>query len=146
MHGQPGIVEERVAFDGGWQGRAWIVDDEPEAASVAAELCVARGAEASVYGLPLPFLNDLRSSPPPAVIVLDWRLENELSAALFMAVRHRYPQMPIIFWTSSRADALPAMVQDDPHSVVVDKAAGASPFDDALAWALADGQEPPAAV
>ena len=133
-----------MAIDGVWQRWAWIVDDEPAAASLAADLCLAGGAESSVYALPLQFLNDLRSSPPPAVIVLDWRLENELSAALFMAVRHRYPRMPVIFWTSSPADALPAMVLDDRCTVVVDKASGASAFEDALAWALADARETPA--
>lgn len=131
-------MDERVAIDGGWQRQAWIVDDEPAAASLAAELCAAKGAQASVYGLPLPFLNDLRSSPPPDVIVLDWRLENELSAALFMAVRHRYPRMPVIFWTGSRADALPDMVQADRLCVVVDKSSGAATFEDALSWAFDD--------
>jgi FixJ family two-component response regulator len=139
-------VEERVAIEGGWQRRAWIVDDEPAAATLAADLCAARGAAASVYRLPLPFLTDLRSGPSPDVIVLDWRLENELSAALFMAVRHRYPRMPIIFWTGSRADALPDMVQADRYAVVVDKASGSAPFEDALSWALDDEQGPPPAV
>ena len=31
--------------------------------------------------------------------------------------------------------ALPSMIQDDRYTVVVDKAAGTSPFEDALAWA-----------
>lgn len=139
-------MEERVAVEGGWERRAWIVDDEPAAAALAADLCLARGAEPSVFGLPLPFLNALRSSPAPAVVVLDWRLENELSAALFMAVRHRYPRMPIIVWTGSRTDALPAMMQDDHGTLVVDKASGAAAFEEALAWALDEEQEPPAAV
>ena len=130
------MVEERAAIDGGWERRAWIVEDEPAAASLAADLCVANGAVASVFRMPLAFLTALRSSPAPAVIVLDWRLEHELSSALFLAIRNHYPRMPVIFWTASHADALPGMVQADRHSVVVDKASGTMSFEDALAWAL----------
>lgn len=136
------IVEQRLADQRGWQRRAWIVDDEPSAAALAGELCAASGAAPSVFSLPLPFLTALRTSPAPAVVVLDWRLENHLSAALFMATRHRYPRLPIIYWTGSRTDALPSMIQDDQFTIVVDKAAGSSPFEDALAWAFDDAQRP----
>jgi hypothetical protein len=34
----------------------WIVEDEPAAAKLAADLCEASGAEASVFRAPLPFL------------------------------------------------------------------------------------------
>ena len=136
------MVEQRVAVDGSWQPHAWIVEDEPAAATLAAELCEASGAVPSVFRLPLAFLTAMRSSPAPAVVVLDWRLENELSAALFMATRHRYPRLPIIYWTGSRTDALPSMIQGDRYTIVVDKAAGASPFQDALSWALDDEGAP----
>lgn len=135
-------MEQRVAVDGGWERRAWIVEDEPAAATLAAELCEAKGAVPSVFRLPLAFLTAMRTGPPPAVVILDWRLENELSAALFMATRHRYPRLPIIYWTGSRTETLPSMIQDDRHTIVVAKAAGSSPFEDALAWALDDEQEP----
>jgi len=131
-------VEQLGAVDGGFQRRAWIVDDEPAAATLAADLCEAGGAAPSVFRHPLAFLTAMRSSPPPAVVILDWRLENELSAALFMATRHRYPRLPIIYWTGSRTDALPSMIQDDRYTIVVDKAAGSSPLQDALSWALDD--------
>jgi DNA-binding NtrC family response regulator len=141
MH-EGGSVEQRAAVDGGLARRAWIVEDEPAAATLAAELCEASGAAPSVFRLPLAFLTAMRSSPAPAVVVLDWRLENELSAALFMATRHRYPRLPIIYWTGSRGDALPSMIQDDRYTIVVDKAAGATPLQDALAWALDDEGAP----
>ena len=55
--------------------RVWIVEDEPDAAALAAELCEACGAEALIYRTPLPFLVALRSTPAPDAVVLDWRLD-----------------------------------------------------------------------
>ena len=117
--------------------RVWIVEDEPAAATLAADLCHANGAVASLFRLPLPFLMALRTSAPPAAVILDWRLEHELSAGLFLATRHRYPQMPVIYWTGSVASTLPSMISDDRWTVIVDKASGAAAFEDALGWALA---------
>ncbi|HEY6609213.1 MAG TPA: hypothetical protein VI277_08470 [Candidatus Limnocylindria bacterium] len=115
----------------------WIVEDEPAAAKLAADLCEASGAEASVFRAPLPFLTALRAvGAAPVAIVLDWRLENELSAALYLATRHRYPRMPVIYWTGSVSSRLPAMVRGDTMTVVVDKADGSVPFERAIAWAL----------
>ncbi len=114
----------------------WIVEDEPAAAKLAADLCEASGAAASVFHAPLPFLAALRAVQAPVAIILDWRLENELSAALYLATRHRYPRMPVIYWTGSVSSRLPAMVRGDAMTVVVDKAAGSVPFERALAWAL----------
>ena len=131
-----------MATNGARRGRAWIVEDEPAAATLAADLCEASGAEPTVFRVPMAFLAALRTGAAPAVVILDWRLENELSAALFMATRHQYPRLPIIFWTGSGTDALPSMIQDNGRTVVVDKAAGTSPFEDALAWAL-DGKASP---
>jgi CheY-like chemotaxis protein len=142
------IVEERSAIDRGWERRVWIVEDEPAVATLAADLCVARGASPSVFSLPLSFLTALRTSPPPAVLILDWRLENELSSGLFMATRHRYPRLPIIYWTGSRTESLPSMIRADPYTLVVAKASGASSFERALGWAFdgdsddAPGSEP----
>jgi DNA-binding NtrC family response regulator len=135
-------VNERLAVDGGWDRRAWIVEDEPDAASLAADMCEAKGAVPSVFRMPLPFLNALRAGPAPAVVILDWRLERELSAGLFLATRHRHPRLPIIYWTGSVRGALPSAIRDDRYTIVVDKASGTSPFEDALAWALDDEQGP----
>jgi CheY-like chemotaxis protein len=114
---------------------AWIVEDEPAAAALASDLCDASGITAVIFSLPLPFLTALRTSTPPSMVVLDWRLERELSAALFLATRHRHPRMPVIYWTASHPSALPSMISDDPLTMIVDKAAGTGRFDEALRWA-----------
>ena len=121
--------------------RVWIVEDEPDAAALAVELCEAAGAEPSVFPAPTRFLDALRSGPAPAAVVLDWRLERELSAALFLATRHQYPDLPVVYWTGSAAGLLPDMIREDDQAVIVDKAAGAVAFEQALAWAL-EGRTP----
>ena len=126
-----GMRRELVA-----ERRVWIVEDEPAAALLAADLCEAGGAVASVFRQPSTFLSALRASGPPTAVVLDWRLERELSAPLFLATRHRHPQLPVIYWTGSTVRALPAMIFEDRWVRVVDKAAGTAPFEAALAWAL----------
>jgi FixJ family two-component response regulator len=125
--GQPG---EKVAA-------CWIVEDEPAAAALAADLCGVNGTSAQVYHDGQPFLDALRSDAPPAVLVLDWRLERSLSASLFMAARHREPSLPVVFWTGTPATSLPQMIRDDSRARIVDKADGAAGFEEALRWALA---------
>ncbi len=115
--------------------RVWVVEDEPAAALLAAELCAAWGAEASVFRAPLPYLAQLREDAPPTAVVLDWRLEHHLSAGLFLATRHRYPSMPVICWTGSASADLPSMIRDDANTMVVHKAQGTKPFERALEWA-----------
>ena len=129
-------MTERAAMDAPRIRRVWIVEDEPSAAALAADMCVACGAEPSVFHAPLPFLSALRGTGTPDAVILDWRLEHDLSAALFLATRHRYPEMPVVYWTGSAADALPAMIRGDAHTVVVDKAAGSSAFESAVLRAL----------
>lgn len=124
------------AFDHSSVRRVWIVEDEADAAALAAELCASSGADALLFRSPLPYLAALRTAPAPQAAVLDWRLERELSAPLFLATRHRYPGLPVIYWTGS-VDALPSMVRQDAHVRVVDKADGAAAFEGALGWALA---------
>lgn len=119
----------------------WIVEDEPAAAELAADLCSACGAHAELFRSAVPFLRAFREGGRPRAVVLDWRLERELSAALFLATRHRAPRMPVIYWTGSPGDALPAAVREDPCTRIVDKAAGTDAFDLALAWALAAEEE-----
>jgi DNA-binding NtrC family response regulator len=129
-------VTERPETTGGRERRVWIVEDEPAAAELAAELCEGWGADALVFRAPLPFLDALRARDRPTAVVLDWRLERELSAALFMATRHRYASVPVIYWTGSISSLLPAMIREDAMTVVVDKAEGAIAFERALTWAL----------
>jgi DNA-binding NtrC family response regulator len=115
----------------------WVVEDEPAAGELAADLCSAAGLRSSVFRSALPLLRAFRESDEqPVAVVLDWRLEHELSAALFMATRHRFPELPVIYWTGSEASSLPSMIRDDPSTVIVDKAGGTVAFDNALRWAL----------
>jgi len=114
----------------------WVVEDEPEAAALAAELCEINGTHARTYRDGQLFLEALRTRDRPAVLVLDWRLERGLSAPLFMAARHREPNLPVIFWTGSQRNALPEMIHGDPRARIVDKASGAVAFEEALRWAL----------
>ena len=122
----------------------WIVEDEPASATLATELCESWGAHVSVFRAPLPFLSALRDQSQPTAVVLDWRLERELSAALFLATRHRYPRLPVIYWTGHFAGELPSMITDDALTTVVDKAAGTEPFERALDWASRAGTAEPA--
>jgi DNA-binding NtrC family response regulator len=114
----------------------WIVEDEPAAAALAADLCALNGTLAYIYRDAQLFLDALHSEARPAVLVLDWRLERGLSAPLFMAARHREPALPVVFWTGTSAQALPQMIQQDPRARVVDKAEGTAAFERALRWAL----------
>jgi CheY-like chemotaxis protein len=114
----------------------WIVEDEPAAAALAADICEAGQVRPHVFRSPLPFLRAFRDRPAPSAIVLDWRLEHELTAALFMATRHRFPELPVIYWTGNERGTLPAMITDDPLTLVVEKTDGAGAFETALEWAL----------
>ncbi len=124
----------------------WIVEDEPAAAELAADLCALNGASASVYPDGQAFLAALRGAQAPRVLVLDWRLERGLSAPLFMSARHHRPGLPVIFWTGTPASTLPSMIRADPLAIVVDKADGTAAFEAALraALSLADGLLPEA--
>ena len=116
--------------------RVWIVEDEPAAAALAMELCRASGALPSIFRSPHPFLAALGEADAPAAVVLDWRLERQLSAGLFLATRHRHPTLRIVYWTGSAAQLLPSMIREDASTRVVDKAAGARAFG-------GDGMGPP---
>jgi DNA-binding NtrC family response regulator len=115
----------------------WIVEDEPAAAALAVELCRGSGVDATLFNAPLPFLAALRVEAAPEAMVFDWRLEHELSAALFLATRHRHPTLPVVYWTGIPTDLLPSMIHADGHTRVVDKAAGAEAFEAAVLWAVA---------
>ena len=137
-------VTERVKSAPDQARQVWIVEDEPASATLAAELCEGWGARVSVFRAPLPFLAALRDRSQPTAVVLDWRLERELSAGLFLATRHRYPHLPVIYWTGHAAGALPSMITDDALTTVVDKAQGTGPFERALDWASRAGTVEPA--
>jgi len=115
-----------------------VVEDDPAVAALASDMCRALGASAALFSATGPFLAAFSADAPQAVI-LDWRLEREVGAAAFMAIRHRFPMLPVVCWTASPPEGLPAMIHGDPMTRVVDKAAGTVPFEAALAWALRDG-------
>jgi DNA-binding NtrC family response regulator len=129
-------VSEHVVADSVWERQVWIVEDEPAAATLAVDLCEQGGAATAAFRTPLPYLAALRDRPAPDAVILDWRLEHELSAALFLATRHRHPELPVVYWTGSPAESLPAMIRADAHTRIVDKASGTRAFEVALAWAL----------
>jgi FixJ family two-component response regulator len=115
--------------------RVAILEDDAMLGDLAVELCRGLGAEAALYGAPAEFLEAARVSRP-AALVLDWRLRGELGAATFMAVRHRFPDMPVVCWTASPAWNLPDMIRRDAATRVVDKGAGAGAFEAAVRWAI----------
>jgi DNA-binding NtrC family response regulator len=115
--------------------RVAILEDDPALGALAAELCRGIGAEPVLFDAPAAFLEAARTQPP-RLLVLDWRLQGQLGAAAFMAVRHRYPAMPVVCWTASPAWHLPQMIRQDPMTVVVDKASGAEAFEAAVRWAI----------
>ena len=133
-----------MAVEARRQPDVWIVEDEPAAAALAADLCSSAGLEPAVFSAPLPFLAALRDEAGPRAVILDWRLEREFSAALFMATRYRHPRLPVIYWTGSVSSVLPAMIRDDAMTVVVEKGEGAVPFERAIAWAIDAGPGAPA--
>lgn len=137
-------MTERPSSGSGRGQHVWIVEDEPASATLAAELVEGWGAQVSVFRAALPFLAALRDRSQPTAVVLDWRLEHELSAALFLATRHRYPRLPVIYWTGHAAHALPSMITDDALTTVIDKAQGTAPFEAALGWASRVEAEEPA--
>lgn len=124
--------------DRGGRWALWVVEDEPASARLVAELCRAAGGDASVFPAPTPFLAALRHGSPPRAVVLDWRLGHEVSAALFLATRHRHPGLPVIYWTATDARNLPAMIREDGFTIIVDKAGGAASLERALAWAVTE--------
>jgi CheY-like chemotaxis protein len=115
--------------------RISILEDDATLGELAAELCHGLGAEPEIYDAPADLLEAARLNAPRA-LVLDWRLQGQLGAAAFMAVRHRYPAMPVVCWTASPAWNLPQMIRDDPTTQVIDKAAGATAFEAAVRWAI----------
>lgn len=115
--------------------RISILEDDPTLGELAAELCRGLGADAALYGAAADFLESARLEPPRA-LVLDWRLHDQLGAAAYLAVRHRYPAMPVVCWTTSATWNLPQMIRDDPMTRVVDKGDGASAFEAAVRWAI----------
>jgi CheY-like chemotaxis protein len=134
---EPRSLAARQAPEAALWPSVGVVEDDPLVAALAADLCRGLGASAAVFASATPFLQAFTDGAPRAV-VLDWRLEREVGAAAFMAIRHRFPSLPVVCWTASPPHGLPAMLHQDPLTRVVEKGAGLAAFESALAWALAD--------
>jgi len=119
-----------------FEDAAWIVEDEPAAAALAADLCEASRVDSLLCRDGQRFLEALHVAGRPRLLILDWRLERGLSAPLFMAARHHAPDLPVIYWTGTAASALPQMIREDARVRIVDKASGTAGFETALRWAL----------
>jgi len=114
-----------------------VLEDEPHLAELAVELCDRMGLSAATYRSPAGFLGAV-SHHAPRVLVLDWRFERELGAAVFMAVRHRFGDLPIVCWTATAIADLPTMLVRDASVRIVQKARGIDAFESALRWAVGD--------
>ena len=117
-----------------------VLEDEPHLAELAVELCDRMGLSAATYRSPAGFLAE-ESHNAPRLLVLDWRFERELGAAVFMAVRHRFGDLPIVCWTATAISDLPAMLVRDANVRIVQKARGIEAFESALRWAVSDGDD-----
>jgi DNA-binding response OmpR family regulator len=112
-----------------------VLEDDPKLAELAVELCDRMGLSAATYRSPAGFLGEV-SHISPRLLILDWRFERELGAAVFMAVRHRLGDIPIVCWTSTAITDLPAMLVRDERVRIVHKDRGIDAFETALRWAL----------
>ena len=113
-----------------------VLEDETALAELAAEICAGLGLRAATYRTPATFLADF-DGVPPRLVILDWRLEREIGAATFMALRHRFGDVPIVCWTGLSPSSLPAMVLDDARTELVRKASGVAAFEAAVRRATA---------
>ena len=101
---------------------------------LAVEVCGSLGLTAATFRSPATFLSRFTSTAP-RVVVLDWRLERDVGAGVFMALRHRFALVPIVCWTAVPSSSLPDMVASDGRTRVVQKTSGVDAFESALRWA-----------
>jgi DNA-binding response OmpR family regulator len=113
-----------------------VLEDEAHAANLAVEVCDGLGLRATTFRTPASLLGDFRSVPP-RLVILDWRLERDVGAAAFMALRHRFGTVPIVCWTGMAPDSLPAMVGEDDVCRIVPKASSLDAFEEAIRWGAA---------
>src|SRR5574338_1092599 len=112
-----------------------VLEDDASLAELAAEMCEEMGLSSATYDAPRLCLDDFEDHPP-RVVILDWRLTQQIAAAVFRAVRHRFPDVPSVCWTATPRDELPSMVWANPMTRVVSKDEGVTGFETAVRWAL----------
>jgi len=117
-----------------------VIEDEREPGELALEVCQRMGLSARQYRTSAAFQAAFAERRPDLVI-LDWRLEREVAAAVYLALRHRFEALPIVLWTGTGEHDLPRMVARDPHTSVVPKPSGLEALEAAIRGAFA-----PAAV
>lgn len=117
-----------------------VLEDERQLAELAVELCAGMGLKAERFSTSAAYHAAMREHRP-RLVILDWRLAHEVAAAVYMGLRHRFADLPIVIWTGSGAGDLPSMVAADPHTRVVRKATGIDVLEDAIRAATAAAAE-----
>jgi CheY-like chemotaxis protein len=117
-----------------------VLEDERELADLAVEVCRQLGLSAGVFGTPAAY-NVAFGQRRPRLVILDWRLDREVAAAVYMALRHRFGDLQIVLWTATGEGELPGMLGADPHTRVVRKSSGLVSLETALRDAIAAAPE-----
>ena len=111
-----------------------VLEDQEHAALLAIEACDGLGLTAATFSSPATFLSHF-TNMEPRIVVLDWRLEQNVGAGVFMALRHRFGLLPIVCWTAMPPSSLPDIVTSDGRTMVVQKTSGIDALESALRWA-----------
>lgn len=117
-----------------------VLEDQRQLADLAVELCARLGLRA------VPFSSSSRYNAAfrdrrPRLVILDWRLEHEVAAAVYMGLRHRHDDLPVVVWTATGEHDLPPMVATHPYTCVVQKASAIETLEAAIRWAAATPPE-----
>ena len=115
-----------------------VLEDERELADLAVEVCRQLGLTASVFRTAAAY-NETFAGRRPRLVILDWRLDREVAAAVYMALRHRFDDLQIVLWTATGERELPGMLGADPRTRVVRKSSGLETLEAALREAIAAG-------
>ncbi len=115
-----------------------VLEDERELADLAVEVCRQLGLSAAVFETSAAY-NGAFGGRRPSLVILDWRLEHEVAAAVYMALRHRFDDLRIVLWTATGERELPGMLDADPHTRVVRKSSGLEALEGAIREAIAVG-------
>ena len=83
------------------RGRSGSSRTSRRAATLAADLCEASGAEASVFHAASPFLAALRETGRAGGGRPRLAPRERAERRLYLATRYRYPILPVIYWTGS---------------------------------------------
>ncbi len=113
-----------------------VLEDERALADLAVEVCGHLGLRAVVFRTSAAYSGAL-GARRPRLVILDWRLEREVAAAVYLALRHRFHDLQIVLWTATGERELPGMLGADPHTRVVRKSSGLDALEMAIREAIA---------